>query len=326
MVAENDWVVKESASHAGSFYRYNKVTGDSQWLNQEGAPQKIKSAALHKSKSLDKGNGRRPASRSSRMTNVSWGTDDTAGGSECVCTICECGKHACPVHKWEPTQFGGNSRYREDFPAHPVRPKDRDLVRKAARTTVADPDHFKSKYGEDYLGYVPDPPVSMKPKAAPPTSTPFNATTTNQELFCAKPLENRSQRRPASPMKRPTPFEGTTTNQDQFQSHPNSKPRESMAPPVRTIASAPFDGLTAYKKDYVIHDHEGQKKMPHSHGPYAYGPPRNLDTENRSSYTKKEIGYCPVLDLQPKDPSQHTGHMHYSKGLQPEVRYYPGKK
>lgn len=219
--------------------------------------------------------------------------------------------------------MGGNSRYREDYPAHPVRPKDRNALKKVARTTVADPDHFKSKYDEDYQGFVPDPPKSMRPRAAAPSAAPFAGITTNQELHCAKPHEHRPPRRPPSPFKLPAPFDGATTNQEQFRSHPDSRPRESMVPPVQTLASAPFDGLTSHKRDYVPHDNE-MKKPKHLNAPYSYGAPRNLDTENRASYTKKEVGYCPVLDLKPKDVSHHTGHIHYSKDHQPTVRYYPG--
>lgn len=102
----------------------------------------------------------RPVSRSSRVSEVSWGTDDTTM-SECICTICDCGKHACPVHKWQPTEFQGNSRYREDYPAHPLAMRKKLGPDRTVKMMPADPDHFKSKYLEDFQAFNPDPAKSI---------------------------------------------------------------------------------------------------------------------------------------------------------------------
>jgi|Transcript_7595 hypothetical protein len=329
VVTKDGMMIKESSTHRGHFYKYNPADGTSEWLPSVSAAD-MKDSRLDLSKldskdltlgSATKGKGRRPLSRSSRITEVSWGTDDTSM-SECICTICECGKHACPVHKWKPTQFGGNSRYREDYPAHPVEMRCKLAPKKSVTATPATPDHFRSKYGEDYPFHHPDPPASMKPKMAAAVSMPFTGTTTNRDMYCPKPVEARLKRRPQSPPKRMLPFDGTTTNREQYKAHPEVKPRESMAPPIRTIPSAPFDGSTQYKEDYPMHDVEGYRKKAPNHAPYDYGPPRGLDTEQRNAYTKKPIKLCPVLELPPKDPSAMTGHVHYTK-RNPHFKYAP---
>lgn len=346
--AQSGWVTKESRTHKGNFYSYNPSTGESRWLDPNtnatkappagaaagGGAAAAKSRPALNTKSLagatispTKGSGRRPLSRSSRATVVSWGTDDTDGGSECICTICECGKHACPIHKYQPSAFTGNSRYREDYPIHPLKPRDRSKLAKMAELTPADPDHFKSKYADDFRDFVPEPPMSLKPKAAPPQHVPFEGTTTNREMHDAKPIEARPYKRPLSPAKHVSPFEGTTSHRDMFRAYPDARPRESMAPVQRSVPASNFDGLTQYKQDYIEHPLDNERHKRPEPAPWDYGPRRDLETEQRAAFTPKEIHYCPVLDLERKDPSQHTGHVHYTKQLQDTTgaRYFPAK-
>jgi hypothetical protein len=345
-----DWVLKESRSHPGAFYKYNTKSGTTEWLgagdsqkqatvtnNKKSVGPQNKADTIDHFKSLDtynssglsptKGTGRRPLTRSSRPgTAVSWGTDDTSTGSECVCTICECGKHHCPLHgNVKPSPFDGNSRYREDYPAHPLKPRDRPKLARAAQSAPADPDQFKSKYTEDFIAHGTAPAKSMKPKSSVPFSGPFEGTTTNRAEHGPKPMTNKAARRPPSPPKLSAPFEGTTTNRDLHRPFPEAKPRDSMAPSQRKMVTAPFDGLTQYKQDYPPRDVSANAKQPQQHAPYEYGPPRDLQTENRSAFIPKPIQYCPVLDLDPRDPSGHTGHIHYTKKQQPDFRYHPGK-
>lgn len=254
----------------------------------------------------------RPSSRASRASEVSWATTDTTL-SECICTICDCGKHACPVHKWQPTEFGGNSRYREDFPAHAVGPRSRHAPDRTVTLATADPDHFKSKYLEDFQGWAPDPAKSTKPKETPQASMPFTGTTTNREVYTPKAIGPAVRRRPPSPNRDPTSFDGTTTNRENFHAHPDSRPRESMAPRQQLLATAPFDGQTAYKEDFTAHNVQGYRKKAADHAPYDYGPSRDLETEQRSMYTKKPLHVCPALMLPKKEPSAKTGHIHYTK-------------
>eukprot|EP00668_Euglena_longa_P043184 GGOE01057272.1.p1 GENE.GGOE01057272.1~~GGOE01057272.1.p1 ORF type:complete len:267 (-),score=14.41 GGOE01057272.1:271-1050(-) len=257
------------------------------------------------------------------MSEVSWDSNES-GMSECICTICDCGKHACPVHKWQPTEFNGNSRYREDYPAHLVQPRNRAALDRSVHLTPADPDHFKSKYLEDFQAYDPDPAKSMKPKESLSASMPFTGTTTNQEVYTPKAVGPLVRRRPQSPGREQLPFDGTTTNREQFIAFPDSKPRDSMAPRQTLLASAPFDGQTCYKEDYPAHNVEGYKKKRDPHAPYDYGGPRGLETEQRASYTKKPIHVCPVLMLPKKQPDMKTGHIHYTKrhGVR-DVTYSP---
>jgi len=350
--ATGDWVLKESKTHPGAFYKYNTKTGVTEWLgaadsantkNNTNALNNTKASTLTRADHVDhfksktfnstgglsptKGSGRRPLTRSSRPgTAVSWGTDDTNTGSECVCTICECGKHHCPLHGTvRPSPFDGNSRYREDYPAHPLKPRDRPKLARMVQSAPSDPDQFRSKYAEDFVPHDAQPSKSMKPKSSVPFSGPFEGTTTNRAEHGPKPMTNKAVRRPPSPAKMSAPFEGTTTNRDLHKAFPEARPRESMAPQQRKMVTAPFDGLTQYKQDYPPRDVSANVKSPTQHAPYEYGPPRDLQTENRSAFVPKPIQYCPVLDLDPKDPSNHTGHIHYTKKAGPDFRYYPGK-
>lgn len=153
----------------------------------------------------------------------------------------------------------------------------------------------------------------MKPKEQPRQIVPFSATTTNQEMFSPKEVGPRMKRRPNSPAKKSLPFDGTTTNHDQFHAHPESRPRESMAPVQRMLTTTPFDGTTAYKADYPVHEIDGSRKKAAEHAPYDYGPARNLATEQRAAFTEKPLHLCPALFLAKKDPSAKTGHVHYTK-------------
>lgn len=272
-----------------------------------------------------KGNGRRPVSRSSRMSEVSWGTDDT-DMSECICTICDCGKHACPLHKWKPTEFGGNSRYREDYPEHPLAGSRRLPANHKVELTPANPDHFKSKYDEDFQAYNPDPAKSMKPKERAIESVPFSSTTTNHEMYTPKKLSMRNSKRPKSPPRNAVPFDATTTNHEHFQAYEGVKPRDSMAPAQRMLQTSPFDGHTAYRDDYPVHDVAGCKKKAPDHSPYDYGPPRGLATEQRIAFNEKPLHLCPALFLPKKEPSTKTGHIHYTKKHDnPNAQFSPTK-
>jgi hypothetical protein len=225
----------------------------------------------------------------------------------------------------KPGPFAGNSRYREDYPRHPLRANGRDRNRQIVQLTPADPDQFRSKYEEDYRPFVPEPPKSMRPVASAGKHVPFEGTTTNREMFHANPVDGRPHRRPPSPVRVTAPFEGTTTMREAHCSFPGAKPRESMAPNGHAVASAPFDGTTQYKRDYTAHEMEQRKKRDLGLAGYDYGPPRDLHTENRDAFTPKPIHYCPVLDLDAKIPSGHTGHIHYTKGKRPVYKYYPGR-
>jgi len=165
----------------------------------------------------------------------------------------------------------------------------------------------------------------MKPKTAAPVHVPFDGTTTNKAAYQPKPVNMRPSRRPPSPPRITAPFEGTTTNRESHCPFPESRPRESMAPPSRKAATLPFEGTTQYKKDYTPHQGGDRPKRENRNEPYEYGPKRAFPTEHRSQFIPKPINYCPVLDLNPKDPSGHTGHIHYTKNQRPGYKYYPGK-
>eukprot|EP01001_Neometanema_parovale_P006594 NODE_2945_length_1309_cov_141.570826_g2796_i0.p1 GENE.NODE_2945_length_1309_cov_141.570826_g2796_i0~~NODE_2945_length_1309_cov_141.570826_g2796_i0.p1 ORF type:complete len:359 (-),score=51.28 NODE_2945_length_1309_cov_141.570826_g2796_i0:147-1223(-) len=327
--SKGPWVIKESKQYKGNKYRFNTETGESQWITDDKPPAAPTPSAWDRSgatQASSKGKGKHPIVRSMRASVISWGTDDTDAGSECVCTICECGRHGCPVHRYTPTAFNGNSRYREDYPVHKLRPRDKREQKGEPHHTPADANHFMTKYEQDYPSFIPDPARSMKPAHDMLPNCPFVGTTTNSEMFTPLPTNSSppKRRRCVSATPNNAKFEGRTTNQEQFRAYPKLRPRKAMAPPNPTIVAAPFDGLSKYKEDYPGHQPEpGRGKKVPSIDMYSYGPPRKLETEQRAAFDKKPLPLCPALQLSAKEPSIHTGHIHYTKTKSP-VRYYPG--
>jgi len=177
----------------------------------------------------------------------------------------------------------------------------------------ADPDHFKSKYLEDFQAFNPDPAKMVRPKETAREALPFAGTTTNRDVYTPKAVGPAQKRRPREAPKDASPFDGTTTNRQSFVPHPEVRPREPLGPKQKLLATAPFDGKTAYRDDYPARDVDGYHPRRPDHGPYEYGPPRDLNTEQRAAFTPKPVHICPVLTLPKKDPSNATGHIHYTK-------------
>eukprot|EP00906_Rhabdomonas_costata_P025744 RCo036773 len=316
-----DWIVKESRTHKGCFYKFNPRTAESKWIDPAD-DSAVKDSSLERAdKPADAAIRmpmfRRPLTSGSRASRRSWGTEDTEGGSECICTICECGQHACNKHKWQPSRFPNNSRYREDFPAHPVKRPLKAAPPEKPELTPSDPDHFKTMYNNDFLPFTPARSKSMKPMGEAAKKVPFVGNTTYREMLSPKPITRQPYKRPP-PMVRPSvPFDDMTTSKEYYKPHLGARPPESMAPQPHSVQNAPFDGNTCYKMEYVPHDPVASPRKRATAQPYDYGPPRKLPTEHRDEYTPKAVPRCPVLELPYKGPSEHTGHTHYSKNPEP---------
>jgi len=258
-----------------------------------------------------------------------WSSNDTISGSECICTICECGQHACPVQRAS-VKFVGGSRYREDYPGHPA-------SRVAAKGSTAGTagevlfpanaaEEYISQYDRDYIPLASEPRTSMKPTAASVSKCPFSGTTTYGEMLSPpKSTKRPALMRPMASVKPRIPFEGTTTMMELFPAYSSYRPSESLAPPPAKLSMKPFEGRTTYKATYESREQLLPTKRMVPITKYEYGPPRNLETEHRVAYTEKKATYCPVFDLLPQKPSVHTGHVHYTKKNRPEYKYYPGK-
>eukprot|EP01006_Ploeotia_vitrea_P061290 TRINITY_DN77713_c0_g1_i1.p1 TRINITY_DN77713_c0_g1~~TRINITY_DN77713_c0_g1_i1.p1 ORF type:complete len:336 (-),score=25.47 TRINITY_DN77713_c0_g1_i1:121-1128(-) len=303
-----EWVVKESKTHPGYFYQYNNKTGESIWLTNTGKAPVGTSASRtshikqggSRSGSLQlpaagKGSARPitplklrkrggaqeiPWDKLSRVSQDMYSECPSLATDETLSVLC------VPL---ESAPFQGSSRYREDYPEHPIQPKGKATPRAAPSQTIADPEHFKTKYEEDFPVHVSEPPQSMKPVAAPIPHMPFDGTTTNREMFAPQPVKPVQRRRPPSPMRVEIPFEGTTTNREAFAPHPESRPSKSLAPPVKALAKTPFYGTTSYQKQFQPHEIDVTSKPKIEHPPYDYGPPRNLATEHRQAFTPKEV-------------------------------------
>lgn len=191
--------------------------------------------------------------------------------------------------------------------------------------THFDPDHFKSQYNNDFLAFPVEPRGPLRPDNNALPKTPFVGTTTYRDMLSAKPIEKKPAKYGPPPLKPTAPFDGHTTHKDFFHAYPDSRPRDSMAPAAVPLHSAPFDGSTSYKHEYVPHDTLSPYKHNSDPFDYEYGPPRNLSTEHQAAYTKKIAPHCPVFDLFPKDPSNTTGHIHYTKSRRPEFKFFPGR-
>lgn len=266
--------IKESTTHAGHFYKFNPADGTSEWLPRIES-QKLKSGRFDVTK-MDttlKSGGLTPAAakRAGNILNP----------------------------EGQPLSFNGSSRYKEDFPTHAVQlRKSMAPTMPPVTQTPAAPDHFRTKYGEDFLFHVPSPPSSMKPKVAAPMAVPFTGTTTNQELHGPKPVEPYVSAKPRPQVKQPLPFDATTTNREQFVPHREVKPPDAFCPPMKAIPNLPFESSSHYHETFPFRTPENVRRRAPPHKPYEYGPPRGLDTEQRRAFSPKRS----AIKLKPVTP------------------------
>eukprot|EP00756_Hemistasia_phaeocysticola_P065391 Hpha_TRINITY_DN8521_c0_g1::TRINITY_DN8521_c0_g1_i1::g.146465::m.146465 len=201
------------------------------------------------------------------------------------------------------------SRYRQDYPEHPLQPRHKAPGAAAVQSTAADPDHFATTNLQTFRPHSVEP-RRIRPQSAPPARTKFRGTTTYQQEHYARPV-SVNRRRPPQYTFEKVPFDATTTHRDTYAGHEGAQ-RQLLRPTEREIGSCPFNGTSTYREHYEDRP-AGPLTRPAPREVTNVPEDRDFRTTKGLAYTPHALHVCPAAHLPRKKPSRHTGHVHYHR-------------
>eukprot|EP01063_Lacrimia_lanifica_P002062 TRINITY_DN11069_c0_g2_i1.p2 TRINITY_DN11069_c0_g2~~TRINITY_DN11069_c0_g2_i1.p2 ORF type:complete len:363 (+),score=106.12 TRINITY_DN11069_c0_g2_i1:46-1134(+) len=232
---------------------------------------------------------------------------------DCICEICTCGKHHCPLHVQKPKYDGIASIYQQDYPWRTPGEREKRAFSPGLLQTPYDKNHFQTTNGNVYCEHPVNGRI-FRPKTAPLARTKFDANSTYRSEYDKK--DNGLAQRPAKQLVYPpkTPFEHKSTSQVVYTRH-DGETRRAIIPFNKTLPNTPFTGDSTYRQCYL--KPEGFDNTRHGKNDTFMRVPDDRDfmSTKQFSYTKPPIHTCPAAKLPKKAPSRHTGHCHYHKSL-----------
>eukprot|EP00761_Pharyngomonas_kirbyi_P002933 gb/GECH01002937.1/.p1 GENE.gb/GECH01002937.1/~~gb/GECH01002937.1/.p1 ORF type:complete len:402 (+),score=98.34 gb/GECH01002937.1/:1-1206(+) len=233
----------------------------------------------------------------------------------CICEICTCGRHRCPVHP-KVSEFNDSSTYRNTYKGwRPDPPKPPQPAAKPQKKPF-DRNHFATMHRKNYAAFDPEmyrkpPPSEPSPPGRP---SKFNDSTTYRQDYPAKkggPAKPVSSTQPkmTKPSNYPT---GTTMHRTEYQPWSPTKEKPIRHGENKLFTDQPQDMDTMYNKTYKPHKVSPPRPMKAAHE-YKRGPPRNLSTMYRDEYTPKEMDVCPAIGLPRDRPPTPRGHIRFTK-------------
>eukprot|EP01060_Flectonema_neradi_P029325 TRINITY_DN4026_c5_g1_i1.p1 TRINITY_DN4026_c5_g1~~TRINITY_DN4026_c5_g1_i1.p1 ORF type:complete len:354 (+),score=34.47 TRINITY_DN4026_c5_g1_i1:67-1128(+) len=298
----NGWEVDVSNSTGRLYYR-NTETGETQWE----CPRIPTPNSTPRSESARSG-----VSMSSGLSYVS-----AASGCrmECICEICDCGKHHCPDHPVMLPYGDIKSVYRGDYPCHDIPAKSRRAASTPFIQSAFDPNHFQTIHKSTFIPHSVSQ-RSFRPSSAPIRRTKFTGRTTYQVEHGPKERTDGAMRKAPHVYPPKVPFDHKTTSQVVYGPTGGAERREAMKPQTRVLPNTTFYGTSTYNDNYVTPE---DKDVVHRHTQRRM-PPVNEDRDFLStkaiSYQHPPLSVCPAVGLPKKPVSRHTGHIHYHKKVQ----------
>ena len=223
----------------------------------------------------------------------------------CICTVCSCGKHACPptprLNHYDPAIA---SESRQAFqgvfvPAKragaPTTYKERNVPFEGESTSKAD---YKNHGVVARRSGPPRSAATMdgRPAAA---AAPFDDTTTNKSDYPAHPILPRSAGGPRDgnlTTLGPDDRDFSTEGRGQFVPHAlqarASRPVEALRP------SLPFSGTSTQHADFAAYANARPSVPKFRAGGFQPSPEdRDFTTEGRQQFDRKYIAPCPAIPV-----------------------------
>jgi len=254
----------------------------------------------------------------------------------CVCQICNCGRHHCPLHSNVLTKSPNGpcllSEYRDEFLHRPVKPVEA-IVPKQTNHGSGDPLSDKTTNRVDYVPFDAKPPDSCKPPERPLPDGDVESDTTYKKDYPGttlppvksfKPKENRrsagdfkgeptyrseyrkwdipekAKHPPPKPFRSDAPFEGITTVGVDYDGK-RGAPAPSMKPEDKARQSTdPIDDKTSYRTEYVKHPY--QRTLPADRDQYC---PNEAPFDPLTNYRNDYI-HRPTKPVDAIRPPQNT--------------------
>eukprot|EP00659_Diplonema_papillatum_P016688 gene16688-25612_t len=232
---------------------------------------------------------------------------------DCICEICECGRHHCNVHM--PMQPYGaiESAYREAYPWHDLPEKYAKQGQQQYSRTEFDPNHFATTNSTAFVPHAVQG-RHKRPQSAPAARKKFDAISTYQAVHGPKTnpdlFRNKTVHRYPPKIK----FDHKTTAQCEYQGLPGER-SASVKPASRLLQTTPFTGDSTYNSMFKTPEGLTRPEKPSGRGASNLPEDRDFLSTKQISYTKPPLANCPAASLPRKQASKHTGHTHYHKML-----------
>lgn len=318
----------ESRTRPGKFFYMETATGATTWERPNPAPL----PTLSRSLPLASSTGARLAAKEARdalkslpalpaesqplydlgRSRVRSGAPPSECGlccgedPECICTICICGMHRCPMRAIHMPYGPLGTEYTTRYPRWPGAPREpprapREPHRPRAAPGAYEPSSRAFKGG----------PGAERARA-PPDSTgvklPFRSTTTYRDTYVPKGAGDGRERPDRSQLPPRAPFAGTTEYRAGYQGVPGDA-AAPVEPVDKALESGPFDPHTEYRDRYVGKPGRVERR-PRETEPWSYGPRRDLESAYRRDYVPQKALLCPARLLKPKRPVDDE-HQHF---------------
>ena len=225
---------------------------------------------------------------------------------DCICTVCSCGKHACPPTPRE-AHYDPNmtSEARQSYngvfsPAKRVGAPDQYKPREGV------PFEGESTHKADYRNHGVLPRHTGGPTRGAlmdtgvgKSQTPFDDTTTHKSDFPAHPLVARKSGGPRDgnlSTLGPDERDWSTEGRNAYRPHPlqarGSRPQEGLP------LSLPFSGTSTHKSDFPAYANARPSIPKFKFHEHIQSPEdRDFSTEGRTHFTPKERESCPAIPV-----------------------------
>lgn len=233
---------------------------------------------------------------------------------QCLCQLCNCGRHKCDRHAMPPPPCGDNciTEYRNKYTRKPwaetksFKP-DNNPVQSDA------PAEDKTTNRVDYVRHPVHKPVLHNPDPYMPPEGAMDGLTSYRKEYTRKPVERMIVSQP-KPRKLPGEFDGNTNNKIDYQRW-NVAPHIRRPPDPYMPPAAPFDSNSSYRTSYNGQTQPVRPSMkPDNNAVQSDAPLDNLTT-SRVAYVRH-----PLPEIEPKqhiswapNPAQLDGLTNYRK-------------
>ncbi|KNC53258.1 uncharacterized protein AMSG_08746 [Thecamonas trahens ATCC 50062] len=197
---------------------------------------------------------------------------------QCICNVCTCGMHKCPVPTHQTTHYDPNdllSEYKRDYPAWPVSARQQAGPRRDYVPNSHIPFTGETSNRADFVPHKIEPVHAAGPRRDyVPNSVPFEGESTQHADFPKYGQDAYAHSQPhgdahSGRPRESIPFEGTTTNRSDFVPLPITPVRASGPQREYVPNNIPFEGESMAHKDFPRYDSSAYARAAPQGGPMA---------------------------------------------------------
>lgn len=180
-----------------------------------------------------------------------------ANGANCLCELCNCGRHHCPK----------DPKHTQHY------------------------DHLQTNYQDTYTGKTGERMKSQKPPSNYRPGGKFEGNSTQQADFKPLPYGRVPIMRPKQTKITGQPFQGKTMYSESYMGVKGEQPKPHIMKSNLHTGGTRFDGNSTQQRDYVPHSLSGRQApfKPHDNQT-GHVEDRDFHTEKSSNYVANSVG------------------------------------